>query len=1811
MSLLQFGARRLLFTSQLLWLLTLAVPIPAFAGNPVQLTSEPWVPTRLWSWHPSDHPPKSPHTRAPKTDTGGTESLGSSAPTEVLAPLEELTDSLLPFQDPGTSREPNPEPEELYVSHQDLTNKLVPPGKRPKNILMLKGDQTVPSQLRSTPSLTEATDHQLYEMIVPPLDSQSSKAMKFTVSPKELKKGLTQHKKLAKAVVGKPQTITDDYYEDLNMNETYSYSLPLQSQERADEAPELLEQAEPDQLETQVRNPENLLQDTPDDFPQPPKEDETSIPKEDAAHHHLPSEEPPVHPEINGPPPNGNEGQHSNLLNVSVKPDDLKTVTPEADTEAHAALSQPQTLEQFPVESPELLVPPSTQQEAPDEILELPEDLESSGSQLEALSPSTKLPEEISLVEQEATVPVPESAMQSEVETPLTTALPPSQDQVLHYTLPTVTDKPIDVAVTITSEPEKEIESSPYEEETPTQTPGPLVADEASGDPEEVESSGVDLESSVPPQEDAGEVRPLPPQQEDLSQHLGPVLEEESSPNEIEQPAQLSEFPEEVGSGSGNQPEASVQPAELPPVEQEAPLQTPESPNESVVETSPVPQVQPGQSEEHHYQLSDRPVDVALTITSEPTKETESSLAQSESLAHPLETTDGMEPFLNEEEPPAQASEPPGESQFQSQLEVPTQALEYAEEFTPSTTDQEQAVKFPEHPTTPTEDQYSLVGQGVPTQPEELSEKPSPSQQGSSAWPSTTDTFFSPADLEAIFRTEHPKSYKTIKHVGSASIQTLDLELAINLQPTTNEKLSQTIQETTNQMMGPPKEVVAQGPEYHEISILTAPQIQANYLASPTVSFQSLNLELTISSEPTRKPHPPTTPPNTIIAHPPKHPLVIHPEHVHTQQSNPTEATVQPLDLELATTSEPTRETHHPTTPKQTIRVHTPKHPLVIHPGHAHVQHQKPAQVTVQPLDLERTVSHLTAAKGELSQTVQASTTHLLEPPREVVSPVPAHQEATVPTPGQAQAEVATCLVSFQPLDLEFTVSSKLTRETHHPVISKKTVRVHPPKHPQVIHPEQVHIQHPNPAEVTVQPLDLELTIAPQLTGEGELSQSMQESATQITERPRQVVVAEYTVSPSVTLQPLDLELTITSEPPRESHHPTTLEETTVPPSEYPLVIHSEPIHNKHSNPPKVTVQPLKALKLTVTHPPTNEGEVSQSMQESTTQITKPPREGIALVPEFQEVTVPIPIQGQAKYPTPARISFQSLDQERIISAEPPRGTHYPPAPAPEQTTVHSQKVLLNPELFVPFTRALTEVTVEPDDYIPSPVGNITEPLQRTTAKVRNPPKKVVAQTLGYKKGEVSALIKDQAQYLTLPYQPLDMEPVTSEPTREARHPATLNENIVHFPINSQVTLLEQDHIQHPHATEIPVHPLDLEAAITHQPTTKEGLFETLQKAFSQPAQLHEGLGKAPVFDISKDAMPGHQIQHTMSPEGPVKVPDVEHATTELFKIEGELSEAPENITIPPPNNPEEVLPPPDKIQVQPPDITQYLHSEFSVTRQPNTMVKRSARMKYIPAQTSEIPVETVAQSLEHYEITPLTSVPVEAQHSYSSALDPEHSEVAESARPEVPGTTVYLESSHSEVPDTVFYPESAHSEVPTTTAASTEAADWEVSVTTAASIEIVHSGVPATTAAPTEAADSGVPTTIAVSVEIVDSGVPTTTSVAPTEAADSGVPATTAPTPKFPEMTTLPPDQAEKQYSSPAEVTVTFLKRKLITTPYSEKSNTELDLTMEQNMYTDICDFCLCENKTLLCIHLSPLRRLHQVPVPRPNTYNDTFAIL
>lgn len=62
------------------------------------------------------------------------------------------------------------------------------------------------------------------------------------------------------------------------------------------------------------------------------------------------------------------------------------------------------------------------------------------------------------------------------------------------------------------------------------------------------------------------------------------------------------------------------------------------------------------------------PVDVALTISSEPTKEMESSLTHQESLMYHPEYTGEGGPLLSEQKQPAQPSE----------LEMPTQPSEHA-----------------------------------------------------------------------------------------------------------------------------------------------------------------------------------------------------------------------------------------------------------------------------------------------------------------------------------------------------------------------------------------------------------------------------------------------------------------------------------------------------------------------------------------------------------------------------------------------------------------------------------------------------------------------------------------------------------------------------------------------------------------------------------------------------------------------------------------------------------------------------------------------------------------------------------------------------------------------------------------------------------------------------------------------------------------------------------------------------------------------------------------------------------------------------
>lgn len=90
------------------------------------------------------------------------------------------------------------------------------------------------------------------------------------------------------------------------------------------------------------------------------------------------------------------------------------------------------------------------------------------------------------------------------------------------------------------------------------------------------------------------------------------------------------------------------------------------------------------------------------------------------------------------------------------------------------------------------------------------------------------------------------------------------------------------------------------------MTIPTAGQDQAQYPASPSVTFQPLHMELTITPEPTMEAE------HSIMLRmttaPPKHPEVTLPLSDHVQVQHKPEATVQPLDLKFTTNQQPTTE---------------------------------------------------------------------------------------------------------------------------------------------------------------------------------------------------------------------------------------------------------------------------------------------------------------------------------------------------------------------------------------------------------------------------------------------------------------------------------------------------------------------------------------------------------------------------------------------------------------------------------------------------------------------------------------------------------------------------------------------------------------------------------------------------------------------------------------------------------------------------------------------------------------------------------------
>ncbi|XP_057629404.1 leucine-rich repeat-containing protein 37A2-like isoform X2 [Chionomys nivalis] len=231
-------------------------------------------------------------------------------------------------------------------------------------------------------------------------------------------------------------------------------------------------------------------------------------------------------------------------------------------------------------------------------------------------------------------------------------------------------------------------------------------------------------------------------------------------------------------------------------------------------------------------------------------------------------------------------------------------------------------------------------------------------------------------------------------------------------------------------------------------------------------------------------------------------------------------------------------------------------------------------------------------------------------------------------------------------------------------------------------------------------------------------------------------------------------------------------------------------------------------------------------------------------------------------------------------------------------------------------------------------------------------------------------------------------------------------------------------------------------------------------------------------------------------------------------------------------------------------------------------MVKRSA-----PVQPTESSKEMVAQSSVHFEVTAL----VHDQSQYPS------SEAPQKATGSTVPTTTSSPAAHSDV--TLSPPNQVQTQQPNPTQVTTQSSHTESSTAPQPATVVSHS--PPVTEIPSQHPNA----------DTIEPEVPTATASS-----------------SYPKMILPSPEQFQTQ-QIPSEVTLQPMDVEYTITPYAAIFNTErkLIIKMKQNasISTNLCDFCLCENGTLLCVHLSPMRRLHQVPVPRPSTYRGTLTIL
>ncbi|XP_030778905.1 leucine-rich repeat-containing protein 37A3-like isoform X1 [Rhinopithecus roxellana] len=893
-------------------------------------------------------------------------------------------------------------------------------------------------------------------------------------------------------------------------------------------------------------------------------------------------------------------------------------------------------------------------QEAPAQLPQLPEEEEPFSTQEEApaLPPASSM-ERLTLPNREATVQ------------------PPSEDQA-DYNLSTITVKPADVEVTMTSEPINETESSQAQQEAPiqfreeaepsatqqeasTEPPGPPIEHELSiseqeqpaqpSESSEVESSQTQQETPAQPPE---EMEPSAIQEEALPEPPGPPVEPELSLSEQDQPAQPSE-------SSGE--------AESSPTQQEAPAQPSEH---HEVTVSP-----PGHHETQHSDfpnVSVKPPDVQVTIATEPSAEVGTSPIPQEATAQLSGPGNDVEsPAIHHGGPPLPPESLEEAGPLAIQQETSVQSPKPVNNENPSPTQQEAPAQTPELPNevvaqrpehhevtvSPlSHDQVQLpmlhsvtvnpVDHVVTMTPDFTNQVEMLSQQGAPAQPlMSPEQFQHLKDQQDIITQQlnRPENYELPPVLSSNFESSLNDEAIgsslymsyadVDMGFTRPTAVTMRIQPSPVQQDNPVP------PEQADFS-LAQPDLPSPPLHSPEKTESPVQQEATAPRTPE---HPKEAEPSPVQrefpAEPPKPPKEAEPSATQQEASGhplkSTEEDTPPLQQEIAAQpSEPpekvepspvlqqaptqlleppkevesspgqqavpgqssdSRMVTEPSLTQQMAPSLPPEFPQEVEPSLT--QQEVPAQNLHREAEPSLTQQEATVQAPEPHKEVETSRQQMIpvqlsEPPKEVAAQSPAHDEVTGPTPGQDQAQHSTLpSVTVQPLDLGLTIVPEPTMEVEYSTPLKKTIVPPKPLKVTLPHPDQVQTHHSHLTQATVPRLDLGFTNTPESTTEFEPSIALMTTAPppehpEVTLPPSDKGQTQHSHLTQATFQPLDLGLTITSEPPTEVGHPTPLKLTVVPPK-----------HPKVTLPHPDQVQTLHR-KLTEVRSPSTELEPTQ-----------------------------------------------------------------------------------------------------------------------------------------------------------------------------------------------------------------------------------------------------------------------------------------------------------------------------------------------------------------------------------------------------------------------------------------------------------------------------------------------------------------------------------------------------------------------------------------------------------------------------------------